>query len=109
MQTFFFLGITNYLTANFYGWTAHTRTLTGLTLRGDALPDEVGMGSFMLTANGAGTVTLVAPTRIHVDAGGGPSVRTVGSFDTLTLHFVPEPSGLLLVAAAALALVWRRH
>ena len=108
-QTFFFLGSTHYLTADFYGWTPHTRTFTGLTLAGAPLPDAVGMGSFALTPNGAGTVTLVAPTRIQISTGLQPLQRTMVSFDTLTLRFVPEPSSALLLAAAALALVRARR
>ncbi|MGH7289287.1 MAG: hypothetical protein ACREI8_14855, partial [Myxococcota bacterium] len=108
-QTFFFLGSYHYLTADFYAWTPHTRTFTGLTLAGAPLPDAVGMGSFALTPNGAGTVTLVAPTRIQISSALGPIPRTMVSFDTLTLHFAPEPKSVLLLAAAALALARARR
>jgi hypothetical protein len=65
-------------------------------------------GSFNLDAAGAGTVTLVSPTRIHL---GGPLVqRDSVSVTTLKLTFVPEPGTLLLLGASALTLglAWRR-
>lgn len=101
-QTFFLLSSTHYVTVDFYAWTVGTRTFTGLTSRGSPLPDAVGMGSFALTADGGGTITLVAPTRIHVLGGSGG--RTIAGFDRLTLHFVPEPRALALLAMSVLAL-----
>jgi hypothetical protein len=108
-QYFYVVGFVNYLTAKTYPWTVGTRIFTGLTLNRSPLPDVSAMGSFALTPGGAGTVTLVAPTRIqntvYFDPGHAP--RTLASFHRLTLHFVPEPDALLLAAAAGLAL-WRR-
>ena len=63
------------------------------------------MGSFDLTANGGGTVTLVAPSKITID--GRLLQRRSASFATLKLTFVPEPGALLLLGGAALALVLR--
>jgi hypothetical protein len=100
-QIFYLLSSLHYMTVNFYGWTVGTRSFTGLTSRGVPLPDAVGMGSVALTANGGGTLTLVAPTRIQVL--GTPGSRNIAGFDTLTLHFVPEPRSFLLLAAAAAA------
>jgi hypothetical protein len=89
------------MTVNFYGWTVGDAQLHGPHLAGVPLPDAVGMGSVALTANGGGTLTLVAPTRIQVL--GAPGSRNIAGFDALTLHFVPEPSSFRLLAAAAAA------
>ena len=105
-STFLVIGITHTLRVDFYGWTPHTKTIT--------LPSSgtgsvvTAMGSFNLDAAGAGTVTLVSPTRIHL---GGPlAQRDSVSITTLKLNFVPEPGTLLLLGAglSALGLVWRR-
>lgn len=107
------------LTVDFYGWTLGTQTFTGLTSRGEALPDVIAMGSWDLSPvnplhhvfGGAGTVTLVSPARITID---GPLSRRTVSLTTLKLSFVsdgpydtipvPEPGALLLVGASAAAL-----
>jgi hypothetical protein len=93
----------NYATIDFYRWTAKAQTFTGLTFKGVALPSAKADGSFALTANGGGTVTLVAPTRIRIRTTGSTlaTQRTV-SVSTLKLTFVPEPR-LLALAAAGLA------
>lgn len=91
--------------ASSYGWTPGAATIMGLTQKGVAMPDAKAQGSFALDAFGAGTITLVAPRRIRLDDPGDPGRdRTVGSFTTLTLHFVPEPGTWLLLGAAAAAL-----
>jgi hypothetical protein len=95
----------HYITVDFYAWTAGTHTFTGLTQKGVALPSAKAAGSFALTAQGGGTVTLVAPARITIDSTGSAQIaqqRTV-SVTTLKLTFVPEPSGALLLGAAGLA------
>jgi hypothetical protein len=61
------------------------------------------MGSFDLTANGGGTVTLVAPSKVSID--GNLVGRRSASFATVKLSFVPEPGTLLLLGGTALALV----
>jgi hypothetical protein len=92
-----------------FGWIAGATTLTGLTREGLPAPDAKAQGSFALDAFGAGTVTLVAPRRIWFDSSFAPANRTIGSFTTLTLHFVPEPGALVLLGAAgAVALARRR-
>jgi hypothetical protein len=91
-----------------YGWTLGAVTFTGLTYFGYyAWPDAKAEGRFDLDAFGAGTVTLIAPRRVVVDAANAIGLRTLGSFTTLTLHFVPEPDAALLLAGAAGALVLR--
>lgn len=97
-------GGAHYITVAHYAWTPGTVTLTGLTQNLSPLPDAVTAGSFMLDANGAGTVTLVAPTRFSVVS--STTFRQDVALTRLTLHFVPEPgSWLLLLAAAGFA--WR--
>jgi len=90
--------------ASSYGWTPGPATVMGLTQKGVAMPDAKAQGGFALNAFGAGTITLVAPRRIRLDDPDPGRDRTVGSFTTLTLHFVPEPSTWLLLGAAAAAL-----
>jgi hypothetical protein len=108
---FYAAGGSTYVVVDFYGWTAQTQTFTGLTLVGVALPSVKVGGSFALTAQGGGTVTLVAPTRIAIDAT-SPTLaqqRTV-SVSTLKLTFVPEPRMLALaVVGVACLLVLRRR
>jgi hypothetical protein len=99
------LGNGHYITVDFYAWTPHTLTFTGLTSKFVALPTPtvVAMGS----ANIGGTVTLVSPSKISID---GPlAQRRTASFTALTLIF-PEPSALWLLAAggAGLALAHAR-
>jgi hypothetical protein len=105
--TFLVLGSYHYITVDFYAWTPGTVTFTGLTTAGMALPNVVAMGTFNLDANGAGTVTLVSPSKISID---GPAAqRRTAGFTTLKLTFtgevVPEPSTLLLLGAGAIGLL----
>jgi hypothetical protein len=87
----------HYFQVRSYAWTPHTVSLTGLTSQHLSLPTVVAMGSFALTPDGGGTVTLVAPSRISVD---GPFVqRRTASFTVLKLTYMPEPSLLLLLGA----------
>jgi hypothetical protein len=125
-RTGYFAGFLGYhsATVDDYAWTLHTQTFTGLTSRGMALPDVVAKGTFGLSPvnpvhdvfGGAGTVTLVAPTRIAVT---GPIPRRTVSLTTLKLHFVsdgpydtipvPEASVLRLLAAGGLAFGFARR
>jgi hypothetical protein len=100
------LGSLHYITVDFYGWTPHTLTFTGLTSKFVALPTPtlVAMGSAHL-AQGGGTVTIVSPSKISID---GPlAQRRTVSFTSLTLTF-PEPSALWLLAVAAAGLAFVR-
>lgn len=97
-------GINHYITVAHYAWTPGAVTLTGLTHNLAALPDVVTAGSFMLDSSGAGTVTLVAPTRFTVQS--SLPYRSNVALTRLTLHFVPEPGAWLLLLAAA-GLGWR--
>jgi hypothetical protein len=105
---FFVLGSIHYITVDFYAWTPHTLTFTGLTSKFVALPTPtvVAMGSANLTQGGGGTVTLVSPSKISID---GPlAQRRTVSFTALTLTF-PEASALWLLAASAVALRLARN
>ena len=106
--SFIVTGQAHTITVDFFAWTPGGQTFTGLTTKGVALPDVGAMGSFNLTAMGGGTVTLVSPTKISIN--GSLAQRRTASFTTLKLSFIPEPSTLLLLGAAAAALVLtRRH
>ena len=117
--SFFVLGITHSITVDFYAWTANARIFTGLTSKGVALPDVIAPGAWGLspivrytnstgattTAGGGGVVTLVS-----IDC--RVAQRRTASFTTLKLRFLtdhplPEPSTLLLLGAAGLALLLR--
>ena len=103
--TGYFYVLTNihYITVDFYAWTPHTLTFTGLTTKGAGLPTVVAMGSFNLNGAGGGTVTLVSPSKISID---GPlAQRRTASFTSLTLTYAPEPSTLLLLGAGVVGLV----
>ena len=101
--TFSVLGVYHGITVDFYAWTPHTLVFTGLTSKYAPTPDVTAAGSFNLDANGGGTVTLVAPTKISID-GSLAQQRSVG-FTKLVMSFVPEPGTLLLLGAGALGLV----
>ena len=108
---FVVIGQTHYMTVDFYGWTAGTVAVSGLTSMylPASSPTPTAMGSFALSAMGGGTVTLVSPTKVSID---GPlAQRRAASFTTLHLVFVPEPGASLLLVAAgmSLALVARRR
>ncbi len=111
------------VTATFLAWTPGTVTVTGqfgtTTTTGTATNMTVAlgtatfMGSFSLTAGGAGSVTLVSPTITAICAGGPAgacngstqSNRTAGA-TSLTLSFTsaPEPGTLLLLGAGLVGL-----
>ncbi len=102
------LGAPHTITVDFYAWTPHTITFTGLTNKGVPAPNVVAMGSFNLTSSGGGTVTLVSPTKVSIN--GALAQRRNASFTTLLLGFagglhVPEPGTLLLLGAGAAGLL----
>jgi len=108
---FMVLGKLHYLTVDFYDWTPGSKTFTGLSSKYAPLmtPTLTVKGSFNLTGGfpyqggAGGTVTLVSPSKLTVV---GPLIfRKTVSLTTLKLTFVPEPSTLLLLGAAALALL----
>ena len=101
--TFLAVGVAHKITVDFFAWTPHTLQFTGLTTKGAALPNVTAVGSFNLTANGGGTVTLVSPSKISID--GNLAQRRTAGFTSLVLNFVPEPGTLLLLGAGALGLV----
>jgi hypothetical protein len=107
VQTGYFTVLNNlhYITVDFYAWTPHTLTFTGLTSKYVALPTPtvVAMGSVNLNGAGGGTVTLVSPSKISID---GPlAQRRTAGFTSLTLTYAPEPSTLLLLGAGVVGLV----
>src|SRR4030095_17259336 len=65
--TFTDSGVTNKITIDFFAWTPGMATFTGLTTKGVALPTVMAVGSFNLTGGGAGSVTLVSPSKISID------------------------------------------
>ena len=103
MGSFTVVGATHYITVDFYAWTPHTLTFTGLTTKNKALPNVVAMGSFNLNSMGGGSVTLVSPSKISID--GALAQRRTAGFTSLNLQFAPEPGSLLLLAGGALGLV----
>jgi PEP-CTERM motif len=106
-RTYIISGQPHSITVDFFAWTPGMQTFTGLTSKGVALPSVMAAGSFSLSAGGAGTVTLVSPSKVSID--GFVIQRRTASFTTLKLTFVPEPSTLLLLGAAAAALMLARR
>jgi len=102
-NTFIVLGVNASVTVDFYAWTPGTVIFSNLTSRYAPIPDVTAMGSFDLTVNGGGTVTLVSPAKISADCS-ILQMRDVFSLATLKLSFVPEPGALLLLAAGAVGL-----
>jgi hypothetical protein len=118
----------HYMTVDFYAWTPHTLTFTGLTSKGAPLPDVVAMGSLETVlpnpsevprssfAWGEIALTLVSPSKISID---GPlAQRRTASFtslritfidDNLFVHGTPEPGTLLLLGAGAAGLLLARR
>ncbi len=105
VDTFFVLGQLHTITVDFYAWTAGSQMFSGLTSFGDPLPNVTAVGSFNLTPNGGGTVTLVSPSLVSVD--GSLASRRTAAFTKLVMNFVPEPGTLLLLGTAAVALAYR--
>ncbi len=102
------LGAPHTITVDFFAWTPHTQTFTGLTNKGVAAPNVVAMGSFNLTASGGGTVTLVSPSKVSIN--GALAQRRNASFTSLIMSFsggthAPEPGTLLLLGAGAAGLL----
>jgi hypothetical protein len=104
-STFLVLGQLHTITVDFYAWTPGTFLFTGLTSLGSALPNVTAAGSFNLTAQGGGTVTLVSPSLVSVD--GTFAQQRTAAFTKLVMNFVPEPGTLLLFGGAGVAL-WLR-
>ena len=102
--SFLVLGQQHTITVDFFAWTPGMQTFTGLTTKGMALPSVVAAGSFNLDGAGAGTVTLVSPSKISIN--GALAQRRTAAFTTLKLTFVgvPEPGTLLLLGAGAIGL-----
>ena len=100
--SFIVLGINHFITVDFYGWTPGVSVFTGLTTKLATLPTVTAAGSWNLTTNSGGTVTLVSPSKISIDC--ALAQRRTASFTSLKMYFVPEPGTLLLLSAGVLAL-----
>ncbi len=110
------------VTATFFPWTTGSQTFTGLTVSGVAAPDVTISGTNSLSG-GAGSITLVSPTRTRVcvaaifgsfpcvaGAAGNTQSSISATATRLTLNFaVPEPGTFLLFAAGLVALSARRR
>jgi hypothetical protein len=96
------------ITAISGGWTAGTASVSPVTtttpwfFMTNPSGTVTAMGANGLTIGGAGTLVLVAPTRIISGVAG-----TLAAFSTLTLNYVPEPGTLLLLGAGVAGLAAR--
>jgi hypothetical protein len=82
-------------------WTTGTAAIGTITRMGFAHGPESLASS---TAQTSGVVQLVTPIFISTNLGAS---SVLPGFATLTLHFVPEPGTLALLAAGILAFAWR--
>ncbi len=111
------------VTATFFPWTTDSQTFTGLTVDGVAVAD-VTVGGTNSLVGGAGSITLVSPTRTRVCVGdlfgpfpcvSGDPMNQQSSINatstSLTLNFIPEPGMMTLLGAglAGLTIVGRRR
>lgn len=120
MGTFSVLNEPHSFTVHQYAWTPSTLTFTGLTSRGNPLPDVVAMGTFVGPGDGQpGEITLVAPTLIEIR--GALAERRTVTLSSVKLFFdadeshpfpvcVPEPgeAALLATGFAAWLIALRR-
>jgi hypothetical protein len=82
-------------------WTTQTAAIGSITLMG-------GVSPLSNTAIASGSVTLVTPVVVQTSIA---AFATLPVFGVLTLHFVPEPGTLVLLAAgfSGCALIGRRR
>jgi hypothetical protein len=80
------------------GWTTGQAALTGL---GGMTPTVAVTGTNNLTANGAGSVTLVTPVKVNVGAIG----QILPLFAVQHLEFAVEPTSTLLLGSAITTLM----
>ncbi len=87
-------------------WTTGVATIGSISQAGFVHGPASG-GASSAAAN-SGTVKLVTPVVINTNIGASP---TLPAFAVLTLHFIPEPGTMLLVAsgAAGLAFLGRKR
>lgn len=93
-----------YVSVTGYAWAINPVQVTGVSTGPNGTIGTATFTGSALSTGVVGQVTLIAPSRVSVNAAGGAVSTTTAGVSILVLNYVPEPGTLLLVGAGALGL-----